>query len=245
MEESTTISSTATLSGLNFTEPYYDKKEKCWYCVAYIKRDDAWNLLLPRIESAKAAFYAPYNNGRKETEPVFKYSFFAAALEKGVDFQDVLDYARIIHPKTEESYSSDREAINSVQNLLITEKGKCTLFLALQGDYGNILTEAATKIFSETPFSLVGSEKSANYKATVTVDDNKVGDNPLSISPSAKIEIKSKSGRSVYADVFRLETKTTAYSLEKAQTKAYPQLADVMKQELPEKLAELFNKNGK
>ena len=92
---------------------------------------------------------------------------------------------------------------------------------------------------------MVGSEKSANYKATVTVDDNKVGDNPLSISPSAKIEIKSKSGRSVYADVFRLETKTTAYSLEKAQKKAYPQIADVMKQELPEKLAELFNRNGK
>lgn len=245
LEESTTISSTATLSGLNFSEPYHDKKEKCWYCVAYIKRDDAWNLLLPRIESAKAAFYALYDNGRKETEPVFKYSFFAAALEKGVDFQDVLDYARIIHPKNEEGYLSDREAINSVQNLLITEKGKCTLFLALQGDYGNILTEAATKIFSETPFSLVGSEKSANYKATVTVDDNKVGDNPLSISPSAKIEIKSKSGRSVYADVFRLETKTTAYSLEKAQKKAYSQIADVMKQELPEKLAELFNKNGK
>ena len=240
LEESTTVSSASTLSGLNFTEPYHDKKEKCWYCVAYIKRDDAWNLLLPRIESAKAAFYALYDNGRKETEPVFKYSFFAAALEKGVDFQDMLDYARIIHPKNEESYSSDRDAINSVQNLFITEKGKCTLFLAVQGDYGNILTETATKIFSETPFSLVGSETSANYKATVTVDDNKIGDNPLSISPNAKIEIKSRFGHSLYVDAFRLETKTTAYSLEKAQKKSYLQLADVMKQELPEKLAELF-----
>lgn len=245
MDESSTVSSSLTLSGLEFTEPYHNKKEKSWYCVAYIKRDDAWKMLLPRIENVKSAFYALYDNGHKEVEPFFKYAFFVAALEKGTEFQDVLDYARIIHPKNESKYSPDRETINLLQNFLISEKSKCTLFLTVQGDCGNILTDAMTKVFAGTAFSLVGNEVVANYKVVVIVDDNKIGDNPLSITPSAKIEIKSKSGCSIYVDNFCVKSKTTAYSLEKAQKKAYPQLAEMMGNVVSEKLAEIFYKKSK
>ena len=245
LEEETFITSSVTLSGLEFTEEYHDKRENCWYCVAYLKRNDAWNLLLPKIEKSKTEFYALYNRGLEEKEPVLRYSFFVAAMDKGIDFQNVLDYARIIHSKNELEYSSDRDVINSVINLLITEKNKCTLFLDVKGDYGNILTEMLTNIFIESFFSLVGSETSANYKAIVVVDDNKIGDKPFSVLPTVKIEIRSLSGYSIYINSFNSESKTTSYSLEKAHRKSYTKIAEIMAQEVPKNLSKIIYKTEK
>lgn len=243
MEEIINISSSATLSELEYTKAYYEKKEKLWYCVAYIKRDDAWNLFLPKIENEKSNFYAAYNNGLLESEPILKYSLFSMAFDMGKEFQEVLNYARIIHPKNEEKYSNDRETLNNVHNLLLKEKNKCTLFIKTSGDYGNIVKAAITDIFSRTPFVVVGDEFSANYKLIAIIEDNKIGTNPISISPSANIEITSKQNRSICVVSFHLESKTTAYSLEKARKKAYPQLAEVMKQNLVNNLPKFLNVN--
>ena len=36
------VSSDVQLFALEYTEPYYAKKEARWYCVAYIEREKAW-----------------------------------------------------------------------------------------------------------------------------------------------------------------------------------------------------------
>ena len=47
------VSSEVNLFALEYTEPYYFKKEKKWYCVAYINRADAWRQCQPQIDGAK------------------------------------------------------------------------------------------------------------------------------------------------------------------------------------------------
>ena len=57
-----TLSSKITLSGLSYTQPFYNSKDKNWYCMAYISRKKAWELYQSEVQQAKMAFYALYNN---------------------------------------------------------------------------------------------------------------------------------------------------------------------------------------
>lgn len=41
--QSITLSVDTTLTSLEFTEPWYNKKEKTWYCVAYVEREKYGN----------------------------------------------------------------------------------------------------------------------------------------------------------------------------------------------------------
>ena len=54
--------------GLEYTEPYYKKKEKKWYCVAFINRENAWIQYKPQIEIAKNSFEGLLKNAEKEND---------------------------------------------------------------------------------------------------------------------------------------------------------------------------------
>ena len=129
LEETVTISSSATLSGIEYTKPYYAKNEKTWYCVAYISREYAWNQYLPKIENAKSAFYSFYDKATEENEPVFKCKFYKMSQEPAENLLITLDYARLLHPQNEEKYSVDRKIASTIPSLIEAEKLKCTVFL--------------------------------------------------------------------------------------------------------------------
>ena len=114
LEETVTISSSATLSGIEYTKPYYAKNEKTWYCVAYISCEYAWNQYLPKIENAKSAFYSFYDKATEENEPVFKCKFYKMSQEPAENLLITLDYARLLHPQNEEKYSVDRKIASTI-----------------------------------------------------------------------------------------------------------------------------------
>ena len=132
-----------------------------------------------------------------------------------------------------------------MHNLIITEKNKCTLNIYISEDYCNIILDAAENAFSKTPFVIVGNPVNANYKAVFFINNNKSGNSPLSILPSANVEIRNKENLSIYTKNFCLKEKATAYSLEKAQKKAYPQLAEIMAKDISKSLTYSFNKTEK
>ncbi|MBQ9207431.1 MAG: LPP20 family lipoprotein [Treponema sp.] len=177
------VMSQVELFAVEYTDPYYFKKEKKWYCVAYIEREKAWQQYKPTVENAKSEFYAMRRNSEGESDPFSKAVAYGKAWQSGKKFLEKLEYARILNPQKEGAYADDRRAVSEVPSLISAEQERCTVYLAVNGD-------------------------------------------PISIYPSLDLKIIGKGGRTVYSQEVKIAQKTIAYSLENAQKKAFPILAE-------------------
>ncbi|MDD7580576.1 MAG: LPP20 family lipoprotein [Treponema sp.] len=223
------VASEVEFIGLEFTESWYYKPEKKWYAVAYVVREDAWIQYRPKIEAEKAKFYGFYKKAEKETDSFTKIALYRSAWKSSSGFMEKLEYGRIISPKEEEKYSADREAVSDVPSKIEAEQKKLTVEVRITGDYGNIIETSVKKSFAKCGF-VVGAK--GNYVADVNVNSNQTGNDPLSIMPAVIITIRNKDGKSIYSYEANLTEKTVAYTLETAQKKAFPKLAEIINREI-------------
>lgn len=223
------VSSEVEFIGLEFTESYYYKKEKKWYAVAYMVRDDAWMQYKPKIEAEKTKFCAFLKKAESEEDSFTKISLYKNAWKISSDFMEKLEYGRIINPKEEEKYSVDREKIAELPAKIENEQKNLTIHVNLSGDYGNIIETAVKSAFEKCGF-IVGVN--ANYLADVVVSSNPNGDNPITIIPAVTVSVKNSSGKAIFSYEAKLTDKTVAYKLDNAQKKAFPKLAEKINQEI-------------
>ena len=74
------VMSQVELFGLEYTEPFYFKKEKKWYCVAFINRENAWIQYKPQIEIAKNTFEGLVKKLDKESDSFTKLKSLKTAI---------------------------------------------------------------------------------------------------------------------------------------------------------------------
>ena len=223
------VKSEVEFIGLEFTESYYYKSEKKWYAVAYMIRDDAWVQYKPKIESEKTKFYSILKKTESEDDSFTKVSLYKSAWKLSGDLIEKLEYGRIINPNEEEKYSADRTAIAELPAKIEKEQKNLTIFVNLKGDYGNIM-ETSIKTALEKGGFIVGEK--GNYIADVIVSSNPNGENPVTIMPAVIVSIKSSEGKAVFSYEAKMMEKTVAYSLENAQKKAFPKLAEKINEEI-------------
>ncbi len=223
------VSSEVDFIGLEFTESYYYKAEKKWYAVAYMNREDAWQQYRPKIEAEKTKFYGFYRKAESEPDSFTKIGLYKSAWKASADFMEKLEYGRIINPKEEEKYSADRDVVAEIPSVIEREQKNLTLQVLLTGDYGDSIGTAVTSAFEKGGF-IIGA--SGNYIATITVNANPSGEDPISVVPSVKVTVADKTGRAVYSYEAKSSEKTVAYTLENAQKKAFPKLAEQITKEL-------------
>lgn len=240
LDSATLVSSSLSLSGLEYTEPYYVKKEKRWYCLAFVEREKAWAQCVPTVENAKAAFYALLQKAQAESDPVQKCALYVKMASPAANLLSALDFARLISFEKEAAYAPDRNAASSLDALIEAERAKCTVYIEATGDWSSVFTGAVSGALSQSGFAVSKTKSAAVYTATVTIEANATGTEPLSILPAIDVKIESTAHRTVYAKQIQAEKKTVAYALETAQKKAYPQLADKLKAEMTEELSRQF-----
>ncbi len=223
------VTSEVEFIGLEFTESYYYKPEKKWYVVAYIVREDAWIQYKPKIESEKIKFYSILKKAEAEKDFYTKISLYKSAWRVSGDFIEKLEYGRIINPKEEDKYSTDRIEISELPAKIEKEQKNLTIKVNINGDYGNIIETTIKSILKNNSF-IVGS--TGNYEADVIISSNQNGENPITIIPAVTITIKNKEGIPVFSYETKLTEKTVSYTLDNAQKKAFPKLAEKMEQEI-------------
>lgn len=223
------VASEVEFIGLEFTESYYYKPEKKWYAVAYMVREDAWVQYKPKIEAEKTSFHSFLKKAEAEEDAFTRISLYKSAWKASADFMEKLEYGRIISPKEEEKYSVDRTEIAELPSKIEKEQKHLTVRVNIAGDYGNIV-ETAIKSSLEKGGFIVGS--TGSYTADVFVSSNINGDNPLSIMPAVTVSIKNGQGKAVFSYEAKLSEKTVAYTLDNAQKKAFPKLAEKINQEI-------------
>ena len=235
--ENVEILSQVELFSLEFTEPFYKKKKKLWYCVAYINRLDAWNVYKTQIEMAKNIFYNFYNKATTEPEPFLKYSYYKQAWQESKSFLEKLEYGYLIHPKEAGNYNNDKANIALIPSLINESIKNSTMNFIIKGDYGNILETAIKQTFSEEGFII---SKNGHYNLSVFVNNNIEGSNPISIYPSITIELLNSNGKIFYTYNYKHQEKTVAYNLETAQKRIFPKIAEILNKGIPEDLHKTF-----
>lgn len=232
------VNSEVELFGVEYTEPYYLKSEKRWYCVAYINRDKAWEQYSPKIESEKEVFYGFLRQAQSENEPLLAISYYKEALRSAEKYLTVLEYGRLIHPAKEKKlYSQDRKEISKIPSTISMLLKSISVSLDITGDYSNIVETAIENAFKTAGLTV---SKKGSYIAEVLVESNVFGENPLVVFPSIDLKLNGVTGETVYSYKNRLSNRTTAYTLESAQKKSYPFLAEDIEKTMPEELKQLL-----
>lgn len=226
--------------GLEYTEPYYLKSEKKWYCVVFINRLDAWTQYKPQIELKKNAFSGLYKNLEKENDYFTRLGLCKKLWASGTELLEKLEYGRIINPVEEAFYQDNRDKIANIPVIFEEAKSNCSIYVQLNSDYNRAISTALSNAFSECGFKVVKNQNEANYLAAVEVEDNVSGSEPLSINPAVNLKILNGEEKSVYSYEILAGEKALGYTLGSAQKKIYPKLSKELEDAVEKDLSSVF-----
>lgn len=234
IEETKVVSNVEVMSQvelflIEFTETYYNKKEKKWYCVAFINRENAWNLYESQLKIAKSVFTNFYEKAESEKESFIQILLYQQTLQKGKDFLEKLEYGSLLNYAKSKEYEDVKKQISIVPIKIQECIGKTSIKLDISGDYGDIFKNTVINIFSKMGFVV---SKNGLYILKVVVKPNSTGSNPLSIQPSIDLSITNKNAKTLYSFNHKVQERTISYTLENAQKKAYPIVAENLSKEL-------------
>ena len=222
---------------LEYTEPFYLKSEKKWYCVVFMNRSAAWEQYKPQIEIKKNSFNGLYKKLEKEEDYFTKLGISRNVWASGIELMEKLEYGRIINPKEEAVYQTERDKFSNIPVIIEDAKQNCSVCIKINTDYNQMISTALSKVFSDCGFRISKTEEEVNYIAEVTVNQNVAGSEPLSIEPGINVKIQNKSGKTVYSNEILAAEKSIGYSMESAQKKAYPKIV----KQLEESVKNHFN----
>lgn len=207
----TQMTTSTVLNAVEFTEPWYNKKDKTWHCVAYVERKTVWEKYEPTLRASKDTFMAFYIKAQECSDYFGKIRYLGQARKLGEDFLDKISYAQFLsEPLTDSHYKNDLLIFSSLSSLQQEEKNKSSLFVEVSNDSGNLVYSALLKALTDSGFTVIKNKVEAAYavNASVLFDSYKDGD-LLVYSPSVQISIYGKDS-SVYS-----------YSKECKKIKAY------------------------
>lgn len=236
-----TLSVDLSLSALEYTEAWYDKKTKTYYVLAYVSRQKAWEVYKPTVEDAKKEFYALYNKAKAEKEPLLSCIYYQSAKTNSRNFLSTLDFAHLINPITDMEYANDRSEISSIPAIVKSKILGCTMFIFVEGDVNSIVKSGISNAFSTLGFMI--QETGALYTVDVVVEPNEVkqqfGAREMYIvTPSVTVSINNNQSISIYKYIYTSETQTKNFSLEKALAGALPVLSQKIQSTLPDDFRE-------
>lgn len=181
-----TLSVDLSLSSLEFTDPWYNKKEKTWYCLAYVMRQKLWEQYQPSLQNARDRLFAFYEAAKKSDEPLYKMMIYLQSRNFENEFFDSYSFSNIISPAlTEKNYGNDINVVSSINAKLMEEKNKCTFTITVTGDVQNLVYQRLKDELGQSGYSVKNEGEEALYSvnAVVKLDDNTI--NSLHIVKSA------------------------------------------------------------
>lgn len=194
------VSSNLPLFGVEYTDPYQNKKEKKWYCLAYINREYAWSIYEAEVSKEKNVFLSIYNRAIQENEPVKKIKLLGDALVAGDAFSKKLLLANILSKAlTQSAFGKEEELLSSIPGQVKQIQLSNPVYIIVNDDNAGVIEASVRKAFSNLGFLTTIEVKNAGYTAKADVNYNKAaGTNMVVLNPFMTLSLIGKSG-SIYA----------------------------------------------
>lgn len=230
-----TVSVDISLSALEYTEAWYEKKAKTHYVLAYVSREKAWNAYKPIVEDAKKEFYGLYNKAVNEKEPLLSCVYYQSAKKNSEGFISALDFAHLINSAVDSLYAEDRKIISEIPAVVKKIILSCSLCINIEGDQNSIVQSAVLNSFSDLGFLV--QESGARYNVQVVLDANvekqAYGSRELyMVKPGITLSVYGLSSLAVYTFTYTARSVSKNFSLEKAMSAALSSFAKEIQTEL-------------
>ena len=230
------VTSSTTLNNFEYTAPYFSRKDKEWYCIAYISREKAWELYRVNIEQEKKSFYSIYDR-IPDDNPLKAYIWSSHAQEAACPFLEKLLVGYVINPREEQNkYSKDRQLIADLPGQQLHYKEQITAEIKVNNDAENILLAQLNKEFSELGFIIQAPANSARYFIFAEIDLNEYetiddGDTIFTDMPSLFLSITDGKD-SIYSYSARTAKKILSFSQKDVRLKSVQALTEIIQSEL-------------
>lgn len=235
------LSSDFSVTSLEFTEPWYNKKEKTWYCVAYITREKCWEQYRPDLQNARDKLFAFYEAAEKSSEPLYKMIIYAESTQYEDEYWYWYSMERTLSlPLTEQNYKNDSKYISSIGSKISEEKSNCTFAVNVKNDVQNIVYQSLKDELSSAGFSVKNSSEESLYtiNANILVSETKV--NSIHVAkPSIEITIDGKTN--TLFSYAKQQNNVTALNEDVVNKKAVHSIAD----EIKSSFIKVFNEKNK
>lgn len=226
----TKVTTDTALRAVEYTEPWYSKKDKTWHCVAYLVRETAWKNFEPSVRLAKDNFAGYYNKALEEKEPFERLRLLGIARTKGSDFMDAISYAQFLsEPLTNTNFQADILLLSELSSRQQEEKGKIPIFLEVENDSASRMYGTFAKAFAECGFKVTKERGESVYTAKAKVESEQVVQDGLMIAtPSVRLSLVGKNG-SVYSYA-KSGNRVKAYTQSLLEKKSLESLCPVVEQ---------------
>jgi len=236
----TQITSTVDLFGVEFTNPFYLKKDKRWYCLAFINREKAWIQYEPTIEQNKNIFYSFYTKATESTNYLLSVQNYKQAQDAAIDFLSSLEFARILSANNEQKYQKDRYTVSTIPALKKTALQKSLTFINVENDYDNLIFSAITNVCNSIGLPIQKNKDTYEYVLTANIYLNqKQSDDVIVCYPNIEVSIIGKDGITVYSYSHTLK-KTAAYNLNIVRKRCFTDLAEQIESDMTSNFTSLI-----
>jgi len=229
IEAETFVSSQIHIFGIRYAQdPYYDSRYGEWVTVAYINRDEAWQVYAPRFRQQALSFSRLFTAAQTDTNPFSRTLRYTTALNyaRTPDFQNADIFGQLLHPvKMNEEFASVRAQIASLPELLDTTRRNASVYIDCPGDFESLITNAFSREFSAMGFPVASSVSAAAAICKITINEGmQQRDLGIFYHPSLQAVISSNTGDVLYT--FNTEgERASAVTPDVAKRRAFQSLA--------------------
>ena len=199
--ESVDLSSEVRLCGVEFSETYFVKKEKKYYCVAYIDREKIWSLYKPQVKAASEEFMATYKLGERNMarNSFLAAKYFSLSRPKADLFAARILIGKLFSPEAEKMHEMEQRKANDLDATIKSVFANSAMTVDAKNDVNSMITAKAKEAFVSCGYTVSGA-KTAPFTLSIEIKDNyEKSGNGCSVSPEVTVSVLNKKGDAVYS----------------------------------------------
>ncbi|MDR1469940.1 MAG: LPP20 family lipoprotein [Spirochaetaceae bacterium] len=227
-ENTAFVTSEINLFGIRYApDPFYNGAAKEWQTVAYLDRDEAWDVYAPRFQKQADAFHALYEAASGEADPFKKVLRLRAARRyaQSPEFKAALALGQMLHPsRMNAAFAAVRAETASLPGQTDEAARRASVFIDCPADFEALIVNALSRVLAAEGFPIAKTRNGASTICAVTVEEG-VQKRELGIfySPSLQAVFQGTSG--VHFTFTAAAAGTGAVTPDVAKRRAYQALA--------------------
>jgi hypothetical protein len=228
-EDTAFVTTEINLFGIRYArDPFYNKAEKEWQTVAYLDRDEAWDVYAPRFQEQAIAFHALYEAAKAEADPFKKVLMLRTARRyaQSAEFEAAFALGQMLHPtRMNAAFAAVREETASLPRQTDEAARLSSVYIDCPADFEAAITNAFSRALAACGFPVSKTRDGAATVCAVTIEEGvQKRDLGIFYSPSLQAVFSGPSGALF---TFTAATGSTgAVTPDVAKRRAYQALAD-------------------
>ncbi len=248
IKRTVTVSSDVTVSGVEYTAPYFEKKKKLYHAACYIERAKLYDQNDQMLRKFKKEISLNLENASQaldEKNPIEAYVSFAEADNKASLFLRSYYVNLTLDSKTTKArYSDFADTLYGIGTAKEKALKSSAIFIKVEGDAGNSVLNAVTSYVKQNGISVSKSAAGAPYVMECVIEKNLSGGGDDVYCAYPEITINLKCGPDVLLEYSgSSQKKILSFDMAKIDRQCASKCIEMLNEGFDEKLKAFFRLN--